>query len=149
MDGASIFAAFAGNFDRSALDVLERFVSGAPKEHVEVVAHILRGGKNVPFDDVGFVTRMLRIANKHGAEHMQYVASSLHAAVSSGVRSGAIGQPFAEDVEQGRRAAEVARTLPVGSLEARFYQSLADAAARNIEWHTDHDQKMLDGREWS
>ena len=148
MDGAKIFHRFAGAFDTPVLNLLERFVVGQGVDRLDVVASVLREAPEVTFDNVDFVTKLLRLAAKHGEKHLQLVGGALHGAAVSGFGSAAIGQPFPRDVTLRGRAEATAETLPVGSIEARFYSSLAESARRNIEWQTQSGEKLLDGRDW-
>lgn len=75
-------------------------------------------------------------------------APRLHASVLSGVRSGAPGRLFAEDVEQDEGSRRIASDLPLGSPEHRFYRFLEASAAESNRRNAEEDAKMLDGRAW-
>ena len=148
MDGAKIFRRFAVTFDTPVLNHLERFVVGQGVDRLDVVASVLREAPEVTFDNVDFVTKLLRLAARYGEKHLQLVGGALHSAAVAGFGSAAIGQPFPRDVTLRDRAEATAETLPVGSIEARFYSGLAESARRNIEWQTQSGEKLLDGRDW-
>jgi hypothetical protein len=97
---------------------------------------------------VDFVTRALSAGEKHGKDALRRIGAALHAAVTSGARSGTPGQPFSEDVEQLENAQRIAASLPAESVERRFYESLVKSAEQSIRWSTEEDEKLLDGRDW-
>jgi hypothetical protein len=76
------------------------------------------------------------------------VGGALHSAVISGGRIGTPGEPFPEDVEQRDWATEIADQLPKGSIQERFYRSLAQHAVDNMRWQIERDQELLERREW-
>ncbi|MCI0634916.1 MAG: helix-turn-helix domain-containing protein [Actinobacteria bacterium] len=146
--GAELFRAVAGKFDDRVIVVLEEAVESGSSEQIEAVAAILREAPRGLVWDVGFVTRLLNGAARQGHEYVKRLGGSLHSAATSGTRSGTPGEPFPEDVELRDRAAEVAKTLPAGSLEERFYTSLRQSAEASIRWDADRDEKLADGRDW-
>jgi hypothetical protein len=98
--------------------------------------------------NVDFVTSALAAASALGEEPLTHMRGSLHAAVVSGSRSGTPGQPFSEDIEQRDRCADIASSLPRGSVEERFYRTLVRSAEESIEWHAEQDEKIFDPRDW-
>ena len=100
------------------------------------------------WENVDFVRRALEIASKEGDELVQSIGGGLHSAVATGTRSGTHGQPFEEDVEQRDRSTEVARTLPAGSIERRFYESLISSAEHSIRWNAESDAELVERRDW-
>ncbi len=149
MMGAEIFRAVAEEFDDAVIDVLDEAIGTTAREQIEAVGAILHEApRTVVWENVPFVRRVLAAAAKHGEDCLQHVGSGLHAAVTSGVRSGTPGQPFGEDLEQRGRSAEIARTLPRGSIEERFYRSLQASAEQSIQWSMTRDETLVDGRDW-
>jgi magnesium-transporting ATPase (P-type) len=51
-------------------------------------------------------------------------------------------------LDQRDNAKAVAAGLSVGSIEHRFYSSLAEAAESQIRWHLDRDEQLHDQRSW-
>ena len=146
--GPDLFAAVAGRFDADALRVIEEAVASGDSAQLTAAASILR---EVPrllvFENVGYVQRLLALADQAGDDHVQRIGGALSAAMSSGARTGIPGQPFAEDVEQRDRAREIAESLPIGSVAQRLYLSLQASAEHSIKWHADRDE-LMDGRDW-
>jgi hypothetical protein len=148
-EGADIFAAVAERFDQQVLEILTEAIQTGDKRQIQAVGAILRKAPR-PFvwEDVPFVTQTLRAAEKHGEDCVQAVGAGFHAAVTTGGRWGTPGQPFREDIEQRDKSAAIAATLPRGSIEQRFYQSLVASAESRIRWEQDHDPVFTDGRDW-
>jgi len=131
------------------MDVLDEAITIGSREQIEAVGTILHEApRTLIWENVDFVTRLLAAAAAHGEKCLQHVGGALHSAVSSGVRSGTPGQPFAEDIEQRDKSAQVAHTLPRGSVEERFYRSLQNSAEHSIRWSMAEDEKLIDGRDW-
>ena len=72
---------------------------------------------------------------------------ALWGATISGIRSGTPGEPFPETVEQRDKSREMAKDLPAGSIEKRFYTDMATSADRDILREL-HDDLPADGRDW-
>ena len=100
------------------------------------------------WDRVDFVKRAIRTAARYGEESAGIISGSLFAAATSGRRSGRPGQPFPEDIQQRDRSAELASTLPPGSVEATFYRSLEKSAIEGIQWFAERGEQLIDGRSW-
>lgn len=147
--GAEIFSRIAMDYGEPVIAFFDRLAGSGMKVDIDVATHLLREAPpSLLWLDVKFVTRMLHAALAHGDDVAARLGGALHSAVSSGGRSGEIGKPFSEDVEQRDQALVIAKQLPVGSIEERFYRSVADSAVRNIDWHAAQDEKLLDGRNW-
>jgi hypothetical protein len=65
----------------------------------------------------------------------------------SGNRSGTPGEPFPETIEQRDKSRDIAKDLPAGSIEKRFYTDMAKSADRDILRDID-DDLPTDGRAW-
>jgi hypothetical protein len=72
---------------------------------------------------------------------------ALWGATISGVRSGTPGEPFPETVERRDRSRAIAKDLPAGSIEKRFYTNIAKSAERDSLRESDEDLPT-DGRGW-
>jgi transcriptional regulator with XRE-family HTH domain len=147
-DGPEIFRAVAQDYDAQAIHVLDETLLADTPQHIRVVGAILREApRNLVWDNVPFVTRALHIAERHGHDSIRAIGSGLHTALTSGSRSGSIGEPYQEDIEQRDKSAEIANQLPTGSIEQRFYRSLTRAAEASIRWEIEHD-RPTDRRDW-
>lgn len=148
--GGVLFMDLANDdLDTTALSILEEALATGREGAVAAVAAVLRKGpKDLAFDNIEFVRKVLRAASLVGEEAEQKIGGAICAAAISGTRSGTPGEPFAEDVFQLRRATEIADQMPRGSLDERLYRSLADSAQRNIEWSAERDAAFDDSRDW-
>jgi hypothetical protein len=147
--GAEIFRAVAQQFDDEVIQVLDECLGVGTGEQVGAVAAILHEApRTLIWTEVEFVSRALNAASRLGDEFVKSIGGSLHAAVSTGTRTGIPGQPFAEDVEQRDRSAAIAAKLPAGSIERLFYESLVASAEQKIKWEARHDEQLQDGRDW-
>ncbi len=148
-EGAEIFAVVAERFDEQVLTILTEAIESGDRQQIQAVGAILRTApRTLVWDEVSFVTGALRTAEKHGQDSIQAIGDGLHAAVTTGGRMGTPGQPFPEDIEQRDKSIDVAAKLPRGSIEQRFYQSLAASAESRIRWEEEHDRVFTDRRDW-
>jgi transcriptional regulator with XRE-family HTH domain len=147
--GGRLFAAMAGQYDEPVVRLLEEALVGASEARLRAVASVVRyAPRRFVFDNVLFVRRLLAAAANAGDAAEGRVFNALHASVLSGVRFGASGRPFAEDVEQEQESRRIAADLPLGSPEHRFYRFLEASAAESIRRNEEEDARMLDGRAW-
>jgi transcriptional regulator with XRE-family HTH domain len=147
--GAKLFRAVAQSFDRQVIEVLEEAIQTGARGQIEATGAILgEAPRTLVWENIDLVRRALNAAQAHGEDCVQHVAGALHSAVVSGFRTGTLGEPFSEDVEQRDRSVNIANSLPRGSLEERFYRSLAQSAEQSIRWSMTEDEKLIDGRDW-
>ncbi|MDW8806148.1 hypothetical protein P1P68_15470 [Streptomyces scabiei] len=89
--------------------------------------------KNIVWDQVDFVTVLLKTASRLSEDLFRRTGGSLHSAVLSGFRFGTPGQPYQEDLDISERAQRIRAGLPRGSAVDLFYKALVDSAQRNID----------------
>ena len=148
-DGAKLYGLVAGQWDEQAIAVLASFDVRQLEASVTAVARILaHAPRRVIFDNVDLVTKTLRDAKDVGPETVKLVSSLMSSAYNVTFSASWGGQPAPEDVQQRDRAAEIARQLPRGSVEAKFYQALADNADARIRILSDDHDDLPDGRDW-
>ncbi len=147
--GGELFKAVAGSFDEAVMSVLEDAIATGDPDQMAAVAAVLRQApQSLVYDNVAFVRHALGAAARLGEAHAQRIGGALHAAVTSGVRTGTPGQPFSHDIQQRDTARKIAERLPRGSIEERFYRSLQESAEHSIRWSTERDERLVDGRDW-
>ncbi len=147
--GGELFESVAQRFDPTVLAVLEEALETGERAQMMAVASLLRRApRSLVFDNANFVRRALNAASNFGDEMTERVAGALQAAVISGIRTGRPGEPFREEVEQRDRSRAIADSLPRGSLEQKLYRSLEQSADETIRRQLDHDEKLMDGRDW-
>jgi transcriptional regulator with XRE-family HTH domain len=148
--GADLFRAISGEFDGEVQEVLGEGVASGTPEGVRAVAALLsEAPRTFVWDEVGFVVRILRVADSIDHDFGRQIAGGLESAVIFGMRTGTPGQPFMEDVEQRDRSLEVARRLHPGSMERRFYEALHESGSRGVQREIIADRfDGDDGRRW-
>ncbi|HEX5140167.1 MAG TPA: hypothetical protein VFX19_04440, partial [Dehalococcoidia bacterium] len=73
---------------------------------------------------------------------VQRIASSLHIATTSGVRSTTVGEPFPEDVRLEKHATEVLSKLSRWDPAYDLYAGLLRSAKSGIEWQRREREAM-------
>jgi transcriptional regulator with XRE-family HTH domain len=146
--GADVFAVVAGPFDAQVIDIIDEYLGAPDPSKMRVLASILRKADRSLVWDLDFVRRCLRAADRCGEQSLGAVQASLRAAISAGGRWGTPGQPFAEDVEQRHKAAELADSCIRGSVEEQFYRGLVESANRLIDWAVRDTARPPDDRAW-
>jgi hypothetical protein len=147
--GGGVFAAVAGGFDADVMSVLDEAITSGDPDQIAAVGLVLRAApQSLVYDNVDFVRRALAAATQLSVENAQRLGGAMHAAVTTGVRSGTPGEPFSQDIHQRDRSCAIADGLPRGSIEERFYRSLQRSAEHNIQWSADRDEQLVDGRDW-
>ncbi|QUQ64613.1 Restriction endonuclease [Kutzneria sp. CA-103260] len=147
--GAQIFAALAGPYDELILRLLSEAVTCGSRQHVLAVGSVLGSApRDFAWNHLEFVTQALWASEKLGDDCLRAIGGGLHSAAMQGMRTGALGQPYPEDLEQRDKATELAKRLSPGSVEQQFYRSLASAAESQIKWVVDRDAVLDDRRTW-
>lgn len=146
---AELFWAVAGPCDESVLTVLREGLASPVSSGVPAVTILLgKAPRELVLGNPDFVALALESAARYGKDALRAMRGSLWSAVVSGIRSGAPGQPFQEDIDQRDRAEAIAATYPAGSLPADFYTSLKMSAEDSIRHSLDGDERRGDGRDW-
>ncbi|WP_410676908.1 helix-turn-helix domain-containing protein [Amycolatopsis sp. cmx-4-68] len=147
--GAEIFNAVAGPYEEQVSKLLSDAAnSGAGEQMLAVAAILGHAPRDFIWNNTEFVIASLKAADGLGSDYLGAICGGVHSALIRGTRIGAPGQPFPEDVEQRDKANEIASTLPRGSVEHQFYQSLASAAERQISQEIGRDEELDDSRTW-
>jgi hypothetical protein len=145
---ADLFSAVAEEFDSQVVDVLANaLAAGTERMTLAVVAVLDVAPRTVIWDEPDFVRSALHAAAKLGEDLQTKMMGALWGATISGIRSGTPGEPFPETVEQRDRSREIAKDLPAGSIEKRFYTNIAKSAERDILRESEDDLPS-DGRPW-
>lgn len=146
--GADLFRAVAIHYDAQVLALLRETLSAGTESSVRVVAAVLHEApRTLIWDEPDFVRNALHIADKLGNDARQEMAGALWSATISGGRSGTPGEPFPETIEQRDRSRAIAKDLPAGSIERRFYADMAKSAERDVKRELEEGLSS-DGRSW-
>ena len=117
-----LFAAVSNGFDDEVLGVIERVLMTPSVIACNVADLLSEVPRCFAWSHVQWIVRILEAAERRDI---------VHTALMSGWRTGSLGEPFPEDVEQRDEARKVADSLPVGSPGERFYRSLQRFERRN------------------
>ncbi|WP_246842902.1 restriction endonuclease [Allokutzneria sp. NRRL B-24872] len=147
--GARLFTAIAVQYNESVLQLLAELVASGSRERILAVGTVLRGAPNdLVWTHSNFVIKALQAAEALGEDCARAIGSGLRSAIISGSRVSVPGQPNKRDLEQRDKATELAKTLPPGSIEHRFYHLLASGVASWIKAEADEDELLDDRRSW-
>jgi transcriptional regulator with XRE-family HTH domain len=129
-----LFWTIAGPADELVLSLLLEPYQEGDSDLAHAAAPLLsKMPKNIVWDQVDFVTVLLKTASRLSEDLFRRTGGSLHSAVLSGFRFGTPGQPYPEDLDISERAQRIRASLPRGSAVDLFYKALADSAQRNID----------------
>jgi hypothetical protein len=146
--GAQLYALLAGTWNDQALAVLADVENATSLGAVLAVARILaHAPSTVLFEHVQLVTKVLRRAQTLGREEAKVVFQALLPS-NYGVFTSWSGEPDDKDVRERDRARHTAKELPRGSIESRFFNTLADAVDARITFRSERPERRYDGREW-
>jgi len=146
--GADLFAAVATGYDSQVVDLLAKALETGSALTTRATAAVLHEApRTFIWEQAHFVRTALRAADRLGEDVRREMVGALWAATISGIRSGTPGEPFPETIEQRDRSRQIAKQLPTGSLEERFYSDVADSAERDIAREAEDDAPD-DGRTW-
>lgn len=146
--GADLFAAVATGYDSQVVDLLTRALESGSEVTTRATAAVLHEApRTFIWEQAEFVRTALHAADRLGEDVRRDMVGALWVATISGVRSGTPGEPFPETVEQRDRSRQIAKQLPTGSLEERFYSDVAESAERDIAREAEDDAPD-DGRTW-
>ncbi|HLL37653.1 MAG TPA: helix-turn-helix domain-containing protein [Streptomyces sp.] len=129
-----LFWTVAGSADELVLGLLlEPYQEGDSDLARAVTPLLSKVPKSVVWNNVDFVTALLKTASRLSEDLFRRTGGSLHSAVFSGVRSRGLGEPYPEDVDVSDRAERIRAGLPRGSAVDIFYKALQDSARHNID----------------
>ena len=124
--GAEIFATVASGFDEQAIAILMEALGSDDAAKVLAAAAICRGVPAELIWNQDFIRQALHSAARHGIEHAETVGHNLLAAAINGSPAVMLGQMMTSDqAAQHEALTKILARIPQGSIEERFYQSLA------------------------
>lgn len=146
--GARLFAAVANEYDNQVVEILANALAFGTEKMTLAVAAVLREApRTFIWDRPEFVRSALHAADQLGENVIRDLVGALWSATISGIRQGTPGEPFPETVEQRDKSRAMAKDLPAGSIEKRFYTDMAKSADRDILREL-NDDLPTDGRDW-
>ena len=146
--GAEIFAAAAGRFDEQARAILLEALESDDTSQVVAAGAILHEAPPELAWDHDFVSQVLGAAARHGANYAEAVGSSLLAAAINGSPPMTLGQPSSDQAGPHEELIRILDQTPQGSIEERFYQSLARWNQNPMDLNDQLNVHRPDRREW-
>jgi transcriptional regulator with XRE-family HTH domain/DNA-binding transcriptional ArsR family regulator len=129
-----LFAAGAGSFDEPVLSLLLDTMRMGCEADARTVAGVLeQAPADLVFNYVNFVSDALTSAARFGSGALGAMQNSLHTSATTGLRHGAPGEPFPEDVRLRDECAAIADALHQATIPANFYRSLSQHGAQAVE----------------
>ena len=145
---AGLFAAIVGDFGTDVVQFLTDELEKGRKELSKAVAAVLsHASRSFVWEHSESVVKAFRSIQSLGDDAISSLRSALWSATTLGFRSGTVGEPFPESIEQRDRSQEIARSLRLGSVEQNFYLDLVKNAERDIKRDSELDLSD-DGRMW-
>lgn len=146
-DAASIYTIVAGGWSAQAVVVLADVGATTPETGLLAVARILaQAPASVFFDNVGLVAQLLHRAEALGEPQAKRLFQML-LPTNHGVFAVWSGDPMDGEVHDRDRARLLSNELPRGSIESRFFETLANALESRLAFGSDWPERT-DGRDW-
>lgn len=130
----AVVSAFCGKYNKDVLQMLFDMLKAGGQHNLDVVASVLRGAhQEFVIEETPFVKDALNQAELIGEQAVKDLSSALWAATLSGGRSGAVGEPFMEDLRLEQHCTKVLQEI--GRLDPAYslYSGLLRDAQDNIE----------------
>ena len=141
-----LFKEVSAGFPSECLEVLSEWVHSQNARKIETVAFLLQDAHpGFVFSHSEFATNLLEKAHEVSDHCYQDVESYLFISATSGVSSGAAGQPMPQDVRLRDQAEEFSLRLPAGSPAQKFYLSLKRHAENRIRDQQARDEEFFEG----
>jgi transcriptional regulator with XRE-family HTH domain len=126
--------ALCAPFDSVFIGALESWAVNKTRAHVDIALAVLREApRNFIFENEPFVRRFFRSAQSFGEQAVRDTTSNLFSSAISGVRSGAAGQPFPEDIALLEAANKVLAKLGAFDPAHHLYEGLRKYAQQAID----------------
>lgn len=144
-----LFKLFAGPVNRAVLERLRNEMFRTSEQRFRTVASVLQNApRDLIFDNLSLISEVIEAAHLAGQPAASDIEMAISSALTSGVRSGAPGQPFTEDVANRDLATQAASQLPAASPARTFFEGIARAAEESMQWKAAEDARFLDRRSW-
>lgn len=128
-----LFKEISSGFHPVSLAIIQEWVdSGEREKIVSAILLLEEAPEDFIFEHEGFVIYVIERAHAAGGDCYTQVAFALSHSVRFGLRSGAHGQPFPQDVTLRDKAMEAIKRYSLGSLAYQFYDELAKWAENRI-----------------
>lgn len=147
-DGSDLFKLVAGDWNDQAFVTLTNLAEPISEDKLITVARIIGHAPiAVVLRQVDVITKLLRRADSLGKGSGKVAGEAL-LPTSYGVFTMWSGQQPTKEVQERDEARRVAMQLPRGSIESRFYGSLADSIEARLNFTQSRPEPRHDGRDW-
>jgi len=147
-DGAELYALMADDWNDQALAVLADIGDASSEATLMTAARILaHAPSQVLLQNVALVAKVLRRAEALGQDEAKLIFHALLPTNRGAFASWSFERPVKDEQER-NRAREIATDLPRGSIESRFFHTLADAVEARLNWTMERAEPRFDGRDW-
>ncbi len=137
-----LYKEVSSDFHPTSLSILQEWIDSDECPKIVAAIQLLQEApEDFIFKHEKFVISALEKAYAAGGDCYAQVASGLSHSVRFGLRSGASGQPFPQDVTLRDKAIEVRKRHNAGSLGYRFYDELAKLAENKIHQAQREDEE--------
>jgi len=142
--GPDLFKFVSADFDEVTLGVLDEWIESPEEKYIEKAASLLsEAPRGFLWENYQYVIKLLELAEQHSNMCFTSVCSHLRKIAFEGVRSGAIGKPFQDDIELRDKFRAIVEQLPTDSAGYRFYKSLYDMECEVILRQTKEGEEIL------
>ena len=147
--GSSLYGLLAREWSGQAIAVLEDLADTRSEAALLTVARTLtKAPTEVLFGQVALLAKVLWRAESFGKGMAEQTFKVLVRSNFAAVWTFSQGQRQAKEEHDRDRAREIARELPRGSIESRFFHTFADMLEARISWMMDSPEPRDDGRDW-
>jgi len=129
-----LFEAFCNQFDAELLGFIQDWVDTSTPNDIAVISQILsEAHPTFVFEQRPFVVRFLDKAKQHGEKALETATSALYRSAITGLRSGAPGEPFPEDLRMKEESEKALEEIPRFSPSYQLYEHLNAHAEQGIK----------------
>jgi transcriptional regulator with XRE-family HTH domain len=146
-DGAALYKLVAGDWNDQALATLSDFGDAPSEASLITAARVLAHAPvTVLFSQARLIANLLHHAESLSEESAELVLRTL--LTTSGVFATWVGRPSQKEEQELKQARQIAKDMPRGSAERRFFEQLAERIEARLNWTADRSLPQSDGREW-
>jgi len=130
-----LFDTMFGPLDDEILEFIQVWIDISTPDDILVISEILGEAPNdFVFGQRVFVSRFLNRVKQHGPEMLNIAVSALYHSATSDVKTGALGEPFPQDVKVREEAKKILQETPRFTPAYKLYEALKKNAEANIKF---------------
>jgi hypothetical protein len=148
-NSARLYGLLGGKWSGQAIVVLDALADVGNEATLMTAARILaQAPSEVLFKEVSLVANLLRRTESLEKRIAESIFKTLLRINQGFFMTFSEGQRPTKEEQDRDRARQIAQQLPRGSIESRFFHTLADTLEGQINWMMDSPEPPLDGRDW-